>query len=113
MRQTYEAGYARKTRSPNLYQRYPWSTNAMAALMNNLVGDGNGYIGNVDLKPEVANTVSVTGDWHDAARERWGIKATGYYTYVQDYIDARRCDFGQCSAAERDRNDPVLSCSST
>ena len=98
LRQTYEAGYARKTRSPNLYQRYAWSTNAMAALMNNLVGDGNGYIGYVDLKPEVANTVSVTGDWHDAAREQWGIKATGYYTHVQDYIDAKRCDFGQCSA---------------
>jgi iron complex outermembrane receptor protein len=97
--QTYEAGYARKSRSPNLYQRYAWSTNAMAALMNNLVGDGNGYIGNVDLKPEVANTVSVTGDWHDADKKKWGLKATGYYTYVQDYIDARRCDFGQCSAA--------------
>jgi iron complex outermembrane receptor protein len=97
--QTYEAGYARKSRSPNLYQRYPWATNAMAALMNNFVGDGNGYIGNVDLKPEVANTVSATGDWHDADKKWWGLKATGYYTYVHDYIDARRCDFGQCSAA--------------
>ncbi len=97
--QNYEAGYARKSRSPNLYQRYPWATNPMAALMNNFVGDGNGYIGNVDLKPEVANTVSVTGDWHDASNENWGLKATGYYTYVEDYIDARRCDFSQCSPA--------------
>jgi len=96
---SFEAGYARKSRSPNLYQRYPWATNAMAALMNNFAGDGNGYIGKVDLKPEVANTVSVTGDWHDAAKEVWGLKATGYYTFVEDYIDARRCDFGQCSAA--------------
>ena len=95
--QTYEGGYARKSRSPNLYQRYPWSTNAMAALMNNLVGDGNGYIGLIGLTPEVAHTVSATGDWHDAARTRWGVKATAYYTYVKDYIDARRCDFGQCS----------------
>jgi len=95
--QTYEGGYARKSRSPNLYQRYPWSTNAMAALMNNLLGDGNGYIGLTDLAPEVAHTVSVTGDWHDAARSRWGVKATAYYTHVQDYVDARRCDFGQCS----------------
>jgi iron complex outermembrane receptor protein len=97
--QTYETGYARKSRSPNLYQRYPWATNAMAALMNNLVGDGNGYIGNVYLKPEVANTVSVTGDWHDAAKGQWSLKATGYYTYVEEYIDARRCNFGQCSPA--------------
>jgi iron complex outermembrane receptor protein len=95
--QTYEGGYARKSRSPNLYQRYPWSTNAMAALMNNLVGDGNGYIGLIGLAPEVAHTVSVTGDWHDAGRARWGVKATAYYTHVQDYVDARRCDFGQCS----------------
>jgi iron complex outermembrane receptor protein len=96
--QTYEAGYSRKSRSPSLYQRYPWSTNAMAALMNNFAGDGNGYIGNNDLKPEIANTISVTGDWHDTDKKQWGVKATGYYTYVQDYIDARRCDFGQCSA---------------
>lgn len=95
---TYEAGYARKSRSPNLYQRYAWATNAMAALMNNFVGDGNGYVGNVGLKPEVANTVSVTGDWHDAGTKQWGVKATAYYTYIQDYIDAKRCDFGQCSA---------------
>jgi iron complex outermembrane receptor protein len=95
--QTYEGGYARKSRAPNLYQRYPWSTNAMAALMNNLLGDGNGYVGLIGLEPEVAHTVSVTGDWHDADRSRWGVKATAYYTHVQDFIDARRCDFGQCS----------------
>jgi len=98
-KQNYEVGYARKSHSPNLYQRYSWATNAMAALMNNFVGDGNGYIGNVDLKPEVANTISATGDWHDADKKRWNVTATGYYTYVQDYIDARRCNFGQCSAS--------------
>ena len=97
--QTYEVGYARKSRSPNLYQRYPWATNAMAALMNNIAGDGNGYIGNNNLKPEVANTVSITGDWHDADKKKWDLKGTGYYTYVQDYMDAQRCDFGQCSPA--------------
>ena len=96
--QTYEAGYARKSRSPNLYQRYTWATNEMAALMNNFVGDGNGYIGNVDLAPEVAHTVSITGDWQGTDKKQWGLKATGYYTYVQEYIDARRCDFGQCNS---------------
>jgi iron complex outermembrane recepter protein len=96
--QTYEGGYARKTRSPNLYQRYPWSTNAMAALMNNLVGDGNGYIGLPGLRPEVAHTFSVGADWHDSTQALWGLKATAYYSHVQDFIDARRCDFGQCSA---------------
>ena len=97
--ETYEIGYARKSRAPSLYQRYPWSTFSMAALMNNIVGDGNGYIGNLDLKPEIADTFSITGDWHDAGKKSWNLKATGYYTHVQDYIDAQRCTFGQCSPA--------------
>jgi iron complex outermembrane receptor protein len=89
--QTYDLGVARKTRSPNLYERYPWSYNSMAALMNNFVGDGNAYIGNPDLRPEIAHTLSTTGDWHDAERERWFLRATAYLTYVDDYIDAQRC----------------------
>jgi hypothetical protein len=93
--QTYEAGFARKTRSPNLYERYAWSTNnTMTMTMINWFGDGNGYVGNLDLKPEVANTISATASWHDAAREQWGFNVTPYYTYVQDYIDARRCSGG-------------------
>jgi iron complex outermembrane receptor protein len=86
---TYEVGLAQKTRSPNLYERYTWSTWQMAALMNNFVGDGNGYVGNPDLKPEVARTLSFTADWHDAQQERWGIKLTPYYSRVKDFIDAR------------------------
>lgn len=93
---TFEAGFARKTRSPNLYERYAWSTQSMAALMNNFVGDGNGYLGDPDLRPETAHTLSLSADWHDAARDRWGLKATTYYTHVTDFIDARRCGFGQC-----------------
>ncbi|MCM8594584.1 TonB-dependent receptor [Accumulibacter sp.] len=85
-----EFGVARKTRSPNLYERYTWSTWSMAAVMNNLVGDGNGYYGNVDLNPEVAYTVSASVDWHAADRS-WRVKATPYYTRVNDYIDAIRC----------------------
>ena len=89
--QTLELGLARKTRSPNLYERFAWSTGMMAMSMVNWSGDGNGYVGNDNLKPEVANTLSATADWHDAEREKWGLKITPYYTYVQDYIDARRC----------------------
>lgn len=88
--QSYEFGFARKTRSPNLYERYPWSRLPMAALMNNFVGDGNGYVGNPDLKPEVAYTISASGDWHDADREKWQVKTTGYVTYVEHYVDAVR-----------------------
>ncbi len=97
---SYEIGYGQKTRSPNLYERYPWSTWSMAAVMNNFVGDGNGYVGNLDLKPEVAHTVSASADWHDAAGGLWGLKVTPYYTYVQDFIDAQ-CRPGATCAANR------------
>lgn len=91
-----EAGYARKSRSPNLYQRYAWSTQPMAALMNNFVGDGNGYIGYIDLLPEVAHTVSATANWTADDATSWAVGATAYYTQVADYIDAKRCDIKQC-----------------
>ncbi|OYY94563.1 MAG: TonB-dependent receptor [Hydrogenophilales bacterium 28-61-23] len=97
--QTYEAGFSRKSRSPNLYERYPWSAFSMAALMNNFVGDGNAYIGNLDLMPEVAHAFSATVDWHGAERKTWGIKATGYVTQVDDFIDAKRCSLSGCGGA--------------
>ena len=85
--QDIEFGFARKVRSPNLYERYSWSTADMMAIMNNYVGDGNGYLGDVNLKPEKAHTLSATFDWHAANRD-WEFKATPYYTRVTDYIDA-------------------------
>lgn len=102
--QTYEIGLAQKTRSPNLYERYTWSTWQMAAFMNNFVGDGNGYVGNLNLQPEVAGTLSLTADWHDATQEQWGVRVTPYYTYVQDYIDAVQWD----SATNGRRTVPVV-----
>ena len=94
-----EGGFARKTRSPNLYERYPWSTQPMASNMNNFVGDGNGYIGNPDLKPEVAHTASATFDWRDAKNDAWAFKLNAYYTVVDDYIDAVRCASSMCRGA--------------
>lgn len=88
--QTYEFGYAQKTRSPNLYERYSWSTNGMAMRMVNLAGDGNGYVGNLALNPEIAHTVSATADWHDASQQEWGTTITPYISYVDDFIDAGR-----------------------
>jgi iron complex outermembrane receptor protein len=90
--QSYEFGLGQKTRSPNLYERYTWSTWQMVAFMNNFVGDGNGYIGNLDLEPEVARTLSITADWHDADEARWAVRITPYYGHVQDYIDAVQWD---------------------
>ncbi|MBC7292968.1 MAG: TonB-dependent receptor, partial [Thermoleophilia bacterium] len=56
----------------------------------NFVGDGNGYVGNLNLKPEVARTLSFAADWHDAGKEKWGVRLSPYYTHVKDYIDAVR-----------------------
>lgn len=86
---TYRIGYARKTRSPNLYERYSWSTGGMAMNMVNTVGDGNGYVGDIGLRPEVAHTLSASADWHDAAQQAWSLTLSPFLTYVDDYIDAR------------------------
>ena len=84
---TFEFGLAQQTRSPNLYERYSWSRNVMALEMNNFVGDGNGYLGNPNLDPEVAHTLSITGEWHSSDGE-YQARVTPYYTRVKDYIDA-------------------------
>ncbi|MDD1615734.1 MAG: iron complex outermembrane recepter protein, partial [Methylococcaceae bacterium NSP1-2] len=101
--QQYELGFARKTRAPSLYERFAWSrgtvmgmgamtmTMPMSMLMNNWYGDGNGYVGNNNLSPEVAYTVSGTANWHDANQENWDVKVTPFYTYVNNYIDAGFC----------------------
>lgn len=94
----FELGYAMKTRSPNFYERYAWSTSVgdmgmaipqMAMNMITWFGDGNGYTGNLDLDPERAHTVSLTMGWHSPDKA-WGLKVTPYYTYVQDYIGVRK-----------------------
>lgn len=102
--QTFEAGYAMKTRSPNVYERFAWSnSNTMVMNMNNLYGDGNGYVGNLDLKPETAHTISATANWHDTAGQDYNLKVTPYFTYVHDYIDAVACaEVGKVCAARTD-----------
>jgi iron complex outermembrane receptor protein len=103
--QVFEFGYAQKTRSPNLYERYTWSSDGMGMAMNSLVNDGNGYVGNLNLKPEVAHTLSFSADFHDEAQEQWGLKVTPYYTQVQNYIDAQRCTsiYASCTGVNKTR----------
>jgi iron complex outermembrane recepter protein len=98
--QDFEVGFARKTRSPDLYELYTWaggygglySTSApirMDMAMINTYGDGNGYVGNINLKPEVANTFSAIWSLHDASQKSWNLKLTPYYTMIQNYIDVK------------------------
>lgn len=102
--QDYEFGYALKMRSPNLYERYTWAnTNSMVMNMNNWFGDGNGYVGNLNLDPEKSHTVQLTADWHDAGRQDWQVKVTPFFRYVRDYIDAATCvSVGVTCAARTD-----------
>ncbi len=94
-----EFGFAQKTRSPSLYERYTWAGGygsnpltsgpiAMDMAMVNWFGDGNGYVGNINLKPEIAYTASASSTWHDVSDKEWKVKVTPYYTFVKDYIDA-------------------------
>ena len=85
---SYEFALARKVRSPNLYERYSWGRGSMAMTMTNWFGDGNGYVGDIDLKPETAYTAAVTADWHGGGEEGWFLRVNPYYSKVDNYIDA-------------------------
>jgi iron complex outermembrane recepter protein len=83
-RRDYTIGLARKNRSPNLYERYAWGTNTIGTIT--WFGDGNGYTGNPNLKPETADTASVSSNWHDRDAKAWQLRANSYFTSVQNYI---------------------------
>ena len=55
------AGYARKTRAPTYIERYLW----IPLNVNAGLGDGNNYIGNIDLDPEWSNQFELGLDWAD------------------------------------------------
>lgn len=98
--QKYSFGVMRQERSPNLYQRYTWSSMPMVAAMNNLVGDGNGYVGNLNLKPEVAYTASVSGEWASISHGLWKIRADAYLTQIHDYIGEQCAPGTTCQAGK-------------
>lgn len=87
----YELGLTRKTRSPSLLERYEWTPlNASAGQ-----ADNNRYMGNLNLKPEVAHTLSA-GFRHQGNQHEF--KATLFYQRVNDYIVGTPCAPGVCSA---------------
>ena len=83
---TMELGYAHKARSPNIYERYSWGRGSMSSRMIGWYGDGNGYVGNIDLKPERADTVSAA--MRLTGKQGWSVRISPYFTHVNDYIDA-------------------------
>lgn len=87
----YQFGYGRKNRMPNLYELYTWGARRMDMAMIGWHGDGNGYVGNLDLTEETAHTVSFTAAFHEPKNNLWEISATPYFSYVNNFIDADRC----------------------
>ncbi|WP_133175096.1 TonB-dependent receptor plug domain-containing protein [Salinimonas sediminis] len=81
---TLSFGLARKNRAPGLYERYTWGRGIMASTMIGWFGDGNGYVGNVDLTPETAHTASAGYQFENTHQK---IDFTAWYTKVSDYID--------------------------
>lgn len=51
-------------------------------------GDGNGYVGNPQLEPETAYTLSASYRAF-AANRKWELNANICYTAEHDYIDAQ------------------------
>ncbi|MFZ5746547.1 MAG: TonB-dependent receptor plug domain-containing protein [Pseudomonadota bacterium] len=85
-----ELGYARKVRSPNLYERYSWGRGSMSSRMIGWFGDGNGYVGNLALAPERADTLSAAVSFTGAGERSWSLRVAPYFTHVADYIDAAK-----------------------
>ncbi|WP_460313256.1 TonB-dependent receptor plug domain-containing protein [Aliiglaciecola aliphaticivorans] len=105
--QTLELGIARKNRAPNLYERYSWGRGSMAMIMIGWFGDGNGYVGDINLAPETAVTFSA-GYQYASADESWQFSINPYYTKISDYIDAQVIGsfsaFGQTDNPDATRN---------
>lgn len=84
--QSLEFGIATKNRAPNLYERYSWGRGVMATTMIGWFGDANGYVGNIDLKPETAHTLSASYAYN--SDNNWDFSISPYYTQISDAIDA-------------------------
>lgn len=86
--QQWQFAFARKSRAPNLYERYSWGRGTMATTMIGWFGDGNGYVGDINIKPETATTLSASFHYSTADLATQ-LSVRPYYTQVRDYIDAK------------------------
>ena len=87
-----EFGFARKTRSPGIYERYLWVKRSMMSVnMNGWFGDGNGYTGNIQLNPEAAHHFTAASEWRGTGENAWRFRLAPFLTEISDFIDVRRC----------------------
>lgn len=73
------AGIARKSRSPSYQERFLW----LPLEVSGGLADGNTYIGDPNLKPEVAHEIELGLDWEHAD---WLLSPRLFYRQVDDYI---------------------------
>ena len=76
---TAELGFGRKTRSPWYQERYLW----LPLQATGGLADGNNYVGNIDLEPEVSYQYELGLNWRN---ERFYLAPRGFYRRVDDYI---------------------------
>lgn len=74
-----ELGLARKVRSPSYIERFLW----IPLEVNAGLGDGNNYIGNINLDPETSYQVELGLNWNT---QRTYLSPRVYYRRVDDYI---------------------------
>ncbi len=74
-----ELGLARKTRSPSYQERYLW----LPLEVTSGLADGNDYLGDIGLDPEVAWQAELGLDWQG---ENFYFTPRIYYHQVHDYI---------------------------
>ena len=79
------AGYARKTRAPSYIERYLW----IPLNVNAGLGDGNNYIGNIDLDPEWSNQFELGLDWAD---DKAYFNPRVHYQRINNYIQGVAVD---------------------
>jgi len=88
----YTFGYARKNRAPSLHELYPWSKSPMPMTMIGWFGDGNGYVGEMNLKMETAHNIAFTANITDPSSDgMWNMEISPFFSYVENYIDADLC----------------------
>ena len=89
---------AQKTRSPGYVERYTW----LPLEINAGLGDGNNYVGDPDLDPEVSRALEIGLDWEHAA---FGFEPRLFYRRIDDYIQGTAVA-GACNyATDRTIND--------
>lgn len=76
---TYTAAVARKTRSPAYQEKYLW----LPLQATGGLADGKNYVGDIDLKPEVAHELELGFDWQG---ENGLVTPRLFYRHVDDYI---------------------------